>query len=86
MVFFGRDVANDDKAIRAHLLQSVGLLFDHQYGRLGVEYPIINYSFRFGQYGGAVMQWLLFYVENCVLGDGIWLPWQVRQESLLHDS
>ena len=25
------------------------------------------------------MQWLLFYVENCVLGDGIWLPCQVRQ-------
>ena len=42
MVFFGRDVANDDKAIRAHLLQSVGLLFDPQHGRLGVEYPIIN--------------------------------------------
>ena len=79
LAFFSRDVAHDDSAVRAHLLQSVGLLFDHQHGRLGVEPPVINYSFCFGQYGGALVQWLLFYVGECVLGDGMWLPWQLRQ-------
>ena len=79
MVLFGRDVSNDDRAVRAHLLQFVGLLFDHQHGRLGVKYLVINYSFCFGQYGGALVQWLLFYVGDCVLGDGMWLPWQMRQ-------
>ena len=79
VAFFSRGVAHDDRAVRAHLLQSVGLLFDHQLGRLGVKFPVINYTFRFGQYGGALVQWLLFYVGDCVLGDGMWLPWQVRQ-------
>ena len=46
---------------------------------MGLFNPVINYSFRFGQYGGALVQWLLFYVGDCVLGDGLWLPWQLRQ-------
>ena len=49
LAFFSCDVAHDYSAVRAHLLQSVGFLFDHQHGRLGVEPPVINYSFRFGQ-------------------------------------